>query len=386
MTNYDIIVVGGGPIGSTYAYKMAKLGYDVALFDMKNRIGQPLQCAGLVSTNIDDTKNLPREFISNEVRGANLISPNKTTIHVEKDNRVAYVLDRVLYDKYLFDRAINAGVDAHIGTMVDDVDINNTTLRIGNAYHRAKLIAVACGPNSKTSKKMNPNLDEDSFMAIQYTIQTDNPSTEFVDVSVREELLPGFLWKIPVSSNQSRIGLFTKNSYGGATKLLDNELSLNDEIIQKHYGIIPRFNINKKIVQNNTILLGDTASQVKPTTGGGIISGFNCTEIAKNNSNKMLESGDNSYLENYEREYHERYDEEFRTQHNVQNIMENMTEDDFNYMFNQLNEYDVDKIISEYGDMDNQIPLLKQLIKTGIIFKLLPKIGVRRLKNIWKSL
>ena len=51
---------------------------------------------------------------------------------------------------------------------------------------------------------MNPNLDEDSFMAIQYTIQTDNPSTEFVDVSVREELLPGFLWKIPVSSNQSR--------------------------------------------------------------------------------------------------------------------------------------------------------------------------------------
>ena len=167
---------------------------------------------------------------------------------------------------------------------------------------------------------------------------------------------------------------------------MDNELSLNDEIIQKHYGIIPRFNINKKIVQNNTILLGDTASQVKPTTGGGIISGFNCTEIAKNNSNKMLESGDNSYLENYEREYHERYDEEFRTQHNVQNIMENMTEDDFNYMFNQLNEYDVDKIISEYGDMDNQIPLLKQLIKTGIIFKLLPKIGVRRLKNIWKSL
>ena len=135
MTNYDIIVVGGGPIGSTYAYKMAKLGYDVALFDMKNRIGQPLQCAGLVSTNIDDTKNLPREFISNEVRGANLISPNKTTIHVEKDNTVAYVLDRVLYDKYLFDRAINAGVDAHIGTMVDDVDINNTTLRIGNAYH-----------------------------------------------------------------------------------------------------------------------------------------------------------------------------------------------------------------------------------------------------------
>ena len=55
-------------------------------------------------------------------------------------------------------------------------------------------------------------------------------------------------------------------------------------------------------------------------------------------------------------------------------------------MFEQLQEHDVDKIISEYGDMDTQTPLLKQLVKSGIIFKLLPKIGVRRLKNIWKSL
>ena len=63
-----------------------------------------------------------------------------------------------------------------------------------------------------------------------------------------------------------------------------------------------------------------------------------------------------------------------------------MTGDDFNYMFKQLKEYDVDKVISEYGDMDNQTPLLKELVKMGVIFKLVPKIGVRRLKNIWKSL
>ena len=35
MTNYDVIVVGAGPVGSTYAYKMAKQGYNVGLFDMK---------------------------------------------------------------------------------------------------------------------------------------------------------------------------------------------------------------------------------------------------------------------------------------------------------------------------------------------------------------
>lgn len=192
--------------------------------------------------------------------------------------------------------------------------------------------------------------------------------------------------EIPTSPFTKRVGLFTEGSYSEAEKILNNQLKSSDEIIEKHNGLIPKFNPNKRIVKNNTILLGDSASQVKPTTGGGLISGFNCVEIASKNSIKMLEEGNNKYLINYEKEYHKRYYDEFKVQKNVQNIIRDMTEDDFNYMFKKLKEYEVDKIISEYGDMDNQTPLLKELVKTGIIFKLVPKIGVRRLKNIWKSL
>ena len=100
----------------------------------------------------------------------------------------------------------------------------------------------------------------------------------------------------------------------------------------------------------------------------------------------MLNKNDNKQLLEYEREYHKRYDNEFRAQQNVQGIIRDLSDDDFDYMFVQLQQNNVDKIISEYGDMDTQTPLLKQLVKSGIIFKLLPKIGVRRLKNIWKSL
>ena len=205
-------------------------------------------------------------------------------------------------------------------------------------------------------------------------------------MSIKEGILPGFLWEIPTSPFTKRVGLFTEGSYSEAEKILNNQLKSSDEIIEKHNGLIPKFNPNKRIVKNNTILLGDSASQVKPTTGGGLISGFNCVAIASKNSIKMLEEGNNKYLLNYEKEYHKRYYDEFKAQKNVQNIIRDMTEDDFNYMFKKLKEYEVDKIISEYGDMDNQTPLLKELVKTGIIFKLVPKIGVRRLKNIWKSL
>ena len=386
MTNYDIIVVGGGQIGSTYAYKMAKLGYDVALFDMKNRIGQPLQCAGIVSTNIKDTKNLPEEFISNKVKGANLLSPNGTSITVEKDDNSAYVLDRVLYDKYLFNRAVDAGATAFYGERVLDVDMDNTRITTTNGKYSSNIIAVACGPNSATSKKMNPNFKEESYTGIQYTLKTEPSDTEYVDVRVNTSILPGFIWKIPVSPTEQRLGLFTNGSHKQANQILINMMDSGSTIIQKHYGLIPRFNVNKKIVENNTILLGDSANQIKPTTGGGLVTGFNCTTIAAKNSNKMLEEDNNNYLKQYETEYHKKYDSEFKAQQNVQKIIKSMDEDDFNYMFKELKDNNVDKIISEYGDMDNQVPLLKQLVKTGVIFKLLPKIGVRRLKNICKSL
>ncbi len=385
MTDYDIIVVGAGPIGSTYAYKMAKQGYNVGLFDMKNRIGQPLQCAGLVSTNICDTKNLPKECIDNEVKGANLYAPDKTSIQVEKDKTVAYVLDRVMYDKYLFDRAINEGVTPHLGERVLDVDIENTVIKSIENKYSSNIIVVSSGPTCHTSKKMNPNIEDKHFMGLQYTVRTENQDTNYVNLSIKQPLLPGFLWEIPTSPFTKRVGLFTNGSYKESEQILKMQIKPTDTIIEKHNGLIPRYNPNKKIVENNTILLGDAAGQVKPTTGGGLISGFNCAEIASINTNKMLEEQDNTYLLNYQEEYRKRYANEFKAQQNVQNIIKDMTEDDFNYMFKQLKKYDVDRIISQYGDMDNQTPLLKQLVKTGTIFKLVPKIGVRRLKNIWKS-
>lgn len=386
LTDYDIIVVGAGPIGSTYAYYMAKEGYSVALYDMKTRIGQPLQCAGLVSTNIDKTGNLPRDMIINEIEGAHLISPNKTEITVKKDKTVAYVLDRVYYDKYLFQRAIDAGADVFLGERVWDVDMDNTTIKTYEGKKSAKIIVVSCGPASNTAKEMNPDLDNDLYLALQYTVQTDNKELNYVNLELHEEVLPGFIWKIPTSPTQQRVGLFTNKPYKTAETILNQALNDGDIVLEKHTGTIPKYNKNKRIVKNNTILLGDSASQVKPTTGGGLIVGFTMAKIAAEKSALMLKENNNKYLMEYEEEYHKLYDKEFKSQLNVQDILEELLDEDFNQMFDVLKENNVDKIISQYGDMDTQTPLIKELLKNGIIFKLVPKIGVRRLKNIWKSL
>jgi flavin-dependent dehydrogenase len=233
---------------------------------------------------------------------------------------------------------------------------------------------------------MNPTLSDETFTAIQYTLNTSNHDMENVTLEVHNEILPGFLWKIPLTNTKQRLGLFTDKSYKEADNILKNAMNEDDVILEKHTGLIPKYNKDKKIVYNNTILIGDSASQIKPTTGGGLIVGSNMAKLASDKSELMLNKNDNKHLLEYEREYHKRYDNEFRAQQNVQGIIRDLSDDDFDYMFVQLQQNNVDKIISEYGDMDTQTPLLKQLVKSGIIFKLLPKIGVRRLKNIWKSL
>ncbi|HQJ38841.1 MAG TPA: FAD-dependent oxidoreductase, partial [Methanoregulaceae archaeon] len=46
---YDVVVVGAGPAGSTCARRCAELGLSTCLIEEHAAIGYPVQCAGLLS-------------------------------------------------------------------------------------------------------------------------------------------------------------------------------------------------------------------------------------------------------------------------------------------------------------------------------------------------
>ena len=142
--------------------------------------------------------------------------------------------------------------------------------------------------------------------------------------------------------------------------------------------------------KNRALIIGDAASQVKPTTGGGLLIGFEAVGMAKKAIVNALNSEDFNSLnlekethESYQDDFEERFIKEFSYQFKVQKTLCTLSDDDLDYFFEELKEKEADKLISEYGDMDNQSILVKEFLKRGLVLTLLPAIHKRELAKIW---
>jgi geranylgeranyl reductase family protein len=393
--DYDVAIVGAGPIGSTLAYKIAKKGYSVVILEKKKEIGIPLQCAGIVSKKLRDFNEIPNDLILNEAKGAYLHSANHI-LKVEKEKTEALIIDRVAYDQFLAEKAINAGVKLFTQCKVIDIDSKCGLIKCNNNEKiTAKVIVGADGSKSFVSSLFNDNFNY--FNASQYLVEVNDftghskSNNDFVDLFAISKILPGFLWCIPSSKNSYRVGLFSNNTYKDQKKVLDEFLSYNKRfnncnILEKYNGKIPIFDKKKKLVNDRVILIGDAASQLKPTTGGGLIIGFDTCDIAKEAIVKFLngDKQDNiSLLKEYENNFKKKYSKELNYQIKVQQTIESLSDDDLDYMFVKIKKKNAEEIISKYGDMDKQSVLVKEFIKRGLIFSILPKVFFRNLTKIW---
>ena len=396
--DYDVTIVGAGPIGSTLAYELAKEGINVCLIDKKKLIGLPLQCAGIVNKRVLNYNQIPSELILNKVKGAFLHSKNNS-LTVSKEEDQALIIDRVALDQYLFNHAIETGVDCHLSSKAISIDDVSGTIEFQNDSQKniikSKIIVGADGPLSLLSSTIGNEFNY--YSASQYLVKVENiEEMSFVDLYAYENIFPGFLWVIPVYNNIFRIGLFSNHDYKKQNEILDdfleNDFKYDDyEVIEKYKGKIPIYNKENKLYRNRALIIGDAAAQVKPTTGGGLLIGFETVQIAKKaivdalnseeieNDNKVLQD----VFKDYQKDFEERFSKEIEYQFKVQKTFCTLSDEDLDYFFKRLKEKNAEKLISEYGDMDNQSILVKEFLKRGLILSLLPSIHKKELAKIW---
>ena len=393
--NFDseVAIIGSGPVGSTIAYYLSQKNIDVTLIDKKKQIGCPLQCAGILSKHIFEYNELPESLILNTVKGA-FLHTNNHILNVKKQENVAYIIDRVAYDEFLFKRAIEKGAN-FLNKKAIDYDIEKgITYFSDDTQFKSKIIIGCEGHDSKLSEAMG-NV-QSNFTASQMRVEIDDENmanfrnsnesiNDYVDTYLTSDILPGFLWIIPLKNNHFRIGLFSNHTHKQQNEILTDFLNENFEynIIEKYKGFIPIFNEKNDIVKNCAVLLGDAAGQVKPTSGGGLLLGFDACEIASRHIADAIKKDDVTLLMNYQKEFNKKYHKEFNYQFKVQKTLNLLSDEDLDYFFLKLKQNDCEDIISEYGDMDTQSTLVKEFIKRGLIFKIMPTFLFKKIINIF---
>lgn len=289
---YDIIVVGAGPAGSTFASKAASKGLSVLLVDKKTRIGMPVRCGEAVSA--DDLKSIinPRkEWISTKIYTFSFIPPNKDVITI-KLNQEGYILNRKTFDRDLAEIAKQAGAEILAGTYINNVIFENDSVagvegKSGDSpfYAKSKLVIAADGVEGRIArfagikstvslKDLNPGYEE--YIS---GISIDKSTCSFY---LSNAIAPGgYIWVFPKSSSGANVGI----TASGRNYEEDNSLKIRlkhflkdnfrscTTISETMGGVLLARPLNK-MVGNGIALIGDAARTVDPLSGGGIIWGM----------------------------------------------------------------------------------------------------------------
>ncbi|MFX1485665.1 MAG: geranylgeranyl reductase family protein [Promethearchaeota archaeon] len=380
--DFQAAVVGAGPSGTMAAQKIASTGLDVAIIEEHSDVGIPTHCAGLLS--VDGIKRLkmeiPPKCVQNVVRGAKFYSPSGNLFLVKRQLKQAYVIDREILDKRLAKKAVDSGATLLLDTRVLRMRRYGKRLLLctgDNSQIRANVVIDAEGVKAGLVKNMGLKPPERSMIlpALQFEIiDTRDIDPDFVEIYLGKNVAPGFFaWVIPTGEDTARVGLASKVMRGvTAHKLLQRFIRLpivskkfeKSEIKQKKAGLVLTGGPIPKTYADNLIVVGDAAGQAKPTTGGGVITGGLCAQIAGMIAARSVSSEDTSEanLRNYELEWKKKLGWEFFAALWARRCLNQLSDRQLEKIFQIMKEKLIDTI-EYYGDIDLQSRVLLRMLK-----------------------
>ena len=277
-SNHDVIIIGGGPAGSTVARYAAEGGADVLVIDGRDPIGTPLQCGELVPSNdemrrlcpdvpdMDDLFQTPKEAISRISTKMHVVPPSGKPLKYDFEG---LVLNRVAHDEALVELAKKAGAKYLVNHHVKSVEGNTVLLRNGEKKS-AKIIVGAGGHNDPLRRDY---WNEKSLKIPVKFVLMEGDYGEAVELHFGSMAPGGYAWMFPKSSG-ANIGLGIQRSFSkGKTmnQYADDFIDQYDGNISfRGAGSLPMSGTIKTFVKDNYMLVGDAAGMVLPSNGAGI--------------------------------------------------------------------------------------------------------------------
>ncbi len=294
---YDVVIVGLGPAGSSLAYLLRNSGLKIAgidLVDWDGIWGKP--CGDAIGEHHFDETGLPKPSgpsLKNRVVGIDIYSP-------EEDVRLrvkglGYIIDRNEYGKMLVREAEKAGIDIYLRTLVRSPILKNgkligVTARQGKEELEfyGKIIVDATGTGSVLRRRLpkewpvnEPLKPTDANIAYRKIVELDHEIEDYnyIRIYVNQRIAPGgYWWYFPEGPTSVNVGLGVQGGrgYPSPREIYEKELAHRPELqkiirVKADAGaMVPTRRPANTLVWDNFIGIGDNGYTVNPVHGGGM--------------------------------------------------------------------------------------------------------------------
>jgi len=372
MPEYDVVVVGAGPAGSMTAKWAAKSGARVLMIEKRQEIGSPVRCGEGISRGWLDSVGirLDAKSVAWQVKGAKIVAPNGKSFYLSEKmagNEVGLVLDRVFFDKLLAKDAVKAGSDlmlktSAVGLIRKDGKVAGVKIK---SFGETKEIKCSCvvgadGFESQVGRWAGINTSlapRDITSCFQYRLTNIDQEYDYCEFVLGSKAPGGYIWIFPKDKDTANVGLgiqLTKlKDPAEVKKYLDKYIQGDPRLrkgrpLEMVSGAVSICAPIDKTVGNGILLVGDSARQIDPITGGGISNSCRAAKVAGEVLGKAAKERDYSErsLQRYEKGWRDILEDHLYRNWMAKEKLVTLSDDTFNKIIATLNEVGVEKMSS----------------------------------------
>jgi flavin-dependent dehydrogenase len=331
MTNVqDVVIIGGGPAGSTAATFLAKHGHSVTVLEKekfpREHVGESLlPFCYQIFEQLGVLDELSNRFVRKPgVRFIDVDGSHHTTWcfgHVIKDQSyLSFHVIRAEFDQLLLDNSRKHGATVKEQTRVRSVDFDTPdgTVKVhaigprgGKQTYHARFLLDASGRDTFLASRMNwkkPHKELDRaalsthWTGAKYTAGIEEGLLQIVYLGGEKK---GWIWVIPIETNRLSVGVVLNHAYIRSQKAKFNEQGVKDwqmalyrqELMSSDFvrGILTNaqtaqplmFNgdysyfVEKKY-ENNFAMIGDAGTFIDPIFASGVYLSINSARLVAN--------------------------------------------------------------------------------------------------------